>query len=424
MLSVRKLDDSCRRRLSGTDGAKLFGRALPVCALLTGWLAMAAVAQEERSIRDLTEPRIREIRMGTLVIHAKPNAKIKVTQQRHEFGFGTALSSDMFDGTWDEWTRSEYLKIVRENFNCAVFENALKWPQSEPERRKPRWEVVDAVVKFCQENEISLRGHCLFWANGEYVPKWAKALNDEDLRRAIAKRIEDVCVRYKGKIADYDVNNESSHFNYFGKRLGPETNDLMFKLAHKADSEAALYVNEYFDPYEGFPAFAKQIRGLVERKVPVGGIGWQGHFSGKVPPYEWTMGILDKLGEFKLPVKITEFDLVAANDEANARGLEDFYRTCFSHPAVDGILMWGFWEGAHWRPRAALWKGKFVPTVAAETYRNLVLKEWWTAWSGEADEKGVCAVKVFFGRHKVEAEGRSVLVELSWKEKQKEITVK
>ena len=40
-----------------------------------------------------------------------------------------------------------------------------------------------------------------------------------------------------------------------------------------------------------------------------------------------------------------------------------------SHPGVQGVLMWGFWDQAHWKPEAALVNGdNFVLNRAGETY--------------------------------------------------------
>ena len=122
--------------------------------------------------------------------------------------------------------------------------------------------------------------------------------------------------------------------------------------------------------------------------------------------------VLDLLAEFGLPIKITEYDANTKDERAKAEALENLYRVAFAHPAVDGILMWGFWEGAHWRPDAALWKRDFTPSPAAEKYRYLVFREWWTAHEATADAKGRCEVRAFFGRHRVEADGSAVEVEL------------
>ena len=45
--------------------------------------------------------------------------------------------------------------------------------------------------------------------------------------------------------------------------------------------------------------------------------------------------------------------------------------TCFfsSHEGVGGILMWGFWNKAHWKPDAAIVDGDdLVPNLAGEAY--------------------------------------------------------
>jgi hypothetical protein len=74
--------------------------------------------------------------------------------------------------------------------------------------------------------------------------------------------------------------------------------------------------------------------------------------------------------------------------------------------------MWGFWEGACWRPQAALWKRDWTATPAAEAYRGLVFGEWWTNWEGKANDEGVCEVRAFYGTHEVEAGGEKTEVQL------------
>lgn len=54
---------------------------------------------------------------------------------------------------------------------------------------------------------------------------------------------------------------------------------------------------------------------------------------------------------------MTELDVTDADVTQRANGYEDALRVYFSHPAVDGVLMWGFWDGAHWQPDAVLVEG-------------------------------------------------------------------
>ena len=51
------------------------------------------------------------------------------------------------------------------------------------------------------------------------------------------------------------------------------------------------------------------------------------------------------------------------------------YSYSFSHEGVGGILMWGFWNKAHWKPDAAIVDGDdLVPNLAGEAYMR---QEFW-----------------------------------------------
>ena len=51
------------------------------------------------------------------------------------------------------------------------------------------------------------------------------------------------------------------------------------------------------------------------------------------------------------------------------------YSYFFSHEGVGGILMWGFWNKAHWKPDAAIVDGDdLVPNLAGEAYMR---QEFW-----------------------------------------------
>jgi endo-1,4-beta-xylanase len=93
--------------------------------------------------------------------------------------------------------------------------------------------------------------------------------------------------------------------------------------------------------------------------------------------------------------------------------LVDYYKMCFAQPAVDGILMWGFWEGANWIPQSSLYKRDWSPTPAAEAYQNLIFKEWWTAANGKANRKGEFSVPAFFGKYKITVDGETKVVDLT-----------
>ncbi|MCU0723933.1 MAG: endo-1,4-beta-xylanase, partial [Planctomycetes bacterium] len=113
---------------------------------------------------------------------------------------------------------------------------------------------------------------------------------------------------------------------------------------------------------------------------------------------------LDRLAKLGLPIEVTEFDVDTPDEEAQAADLETFYRVCFAHPSVSAILMWGFWEGAHWRPRGALYARDWREKPAARAYRKLVLGEWRTDLSGTTDAGGRFGGRAFFGTYRVRVE--------------------
>jgi len=372
---------------------------------------------------------IQEHRMGTLIIETKPGAKVQVEQLRHEFWFGAAISSSAFSGRFAPEDRKKYKEVFLENFNAGVTENALKWHAMERRRGRVDHSVVEAILEWTSENNIPLRGHCVFWGVPGRVQNWLKQLDDEQLREALKTRATTISSRYRGRFAEYDLNNEMIHSNYYAERLGPGITKQMADWFKKGDPEAKLFVNDY-DVLTGkrLDDYVTHIRGLLQEGVPIAGIGVQGHLHGESFNPETLQGALDRLGKIGLPIRITEFNmpgqrsrfyqrrnmkLTPEEESDKAEALTDYYRICFAHPAVDGILMWGFWEGANWIPQSSLYRRDWTPTPAADAYRELVFKRWWTKWDGQAEENGKCRVRAFYGKHRVVSEGQDKIVNLS-----------
>jgi len=371
----------------------------------------ARLADRVLTLRDFTDAAIRRHRMDTLTILTAPGAAVEVTQIRHEFWFGTAMAWQFFRNPEAPESR-KYLAMLKANFNAAVHEASLKWRHTEKNAGgKADYSDADRMLAWCEANGIRVRGHCIFWAVPRFVQTWVKALDDAALRTAIERRAKEVTSRYRGRIGEYDVNNEMMRSSYYRGRLGEGIVADMARWAREVDPDARLYVNDYGVLQSGGATYARHIRGLLDRGILIGGIGIQGHCGGGMSAAK-VKATLDTLAQFNLPIKITEFDMNTRDEEAKERGLETLYRVAFAHPAVDGIFMWGFWAGSHWRPAAALWRRDWTPTPAAETYRRLIFDEWWTRWRGKADEQGRCEVRAFYGTHRIKAGGKAAEVEL------------
>ena len=197
----------------------------------------------------------------------------------------------------------------------------------------------------------------------------------------------------------------------------------------EGDPNAKLFVNDY-DITTGrrLDDYVKHIRKLLDTGVPIAGIGVQGHLHGDEFDPAALQKALDALAVFGLPIRITEFNMpgqrskfyagdrtakmTIEEERTKAENLRQFYRICFAHPAVTGIMMWGFWEGSNWIPQSSLYTRDWTPTPALDYYRRLTKDEWWTRWSGTADASGTATVKAYFGTHRVTVDGKSRVVEL------------
>lgn len=163
---------------------------------------------------------IQKYRTGVIVVKTTPNTKIELEQQKHEFWFGCALNSDVFDGKMDEQNARVYKQKFLENFNAGVTSSSLKWHHMEPEKGKVDFLPSDNILTWADDNHLPLRGHNLYWGI-YYVQDWVKALTDDQLYDELHKRASTIASRYKGRFAEYDFNNEMMHGDYYQERLGP-----------------------------------------------------------------------------------------------------------------------------------------------------------------------------------------------------------
>lgn len=371
---------------------------------------------------------IERIRKGVITVKARPGTKIHVEQLSHEFWFGCAISNGLFDGSFSSSDRLHYKQKFLENFNAAVTENAVKWGTMERTRGEVNYRIVDSMLAWTEAHGIPLRGHNIFWGIPKFVQPWVKELNDEELEHTLKNRAETLTSRYRGRFAEYDLNNEMIHGNYYEERLGAGITAKMAQWVKNGDPGAKLWLNDY-DILTGIklPGYMAQIRQLLNEGVPVAGIGVQGHLHADTYNREQLKNALDSLAEFNLPVRVTEFNMpgqrsvfhkdrtlvmTKKEEKQKAQELTDYYKQCFAHPVVEGILMWGFWAGANWIPASSLYRKDWSPTKSAEAYQNLIHKKWHTSKSGKTGPAGSFTTRAFYGTYRITAGKESRIVEL------------
>lgn len=379
------------------------------------------LSPSEKITEEQINKRISKIRMGNLIIHAKSNASVKIEQLKHEFLFGTAIPNELAESAPNAFSkedREHYLHILEENFNYAVHENALKWYETEKTQGNIDYSIADQIWELCNEKNIPMRGHCIYWAKDEFMNDWLFPLNTEELRKAVVERGKSVATHFKDRINEYDLNNEMLHGDFFRRRLGFGVINEMAWIVKAQNPNAKLYLNDYGILDMGYNAgpYIKQIKNLLNSGVPIDGIGCQGHLSlrtNETTPAEKVQKNLDKLAEFNLPIKITEVLFAYEDETVQVSELNKLLPIYFAHPNVEAIVMWGFWAGSHWQPHCAMWKKDWTPGPQVEAYRNLVFKKWWTNKEEKTDKKGVLNTRAFYGDYKITVNGKTQKISLS-----------
>jgi GH35 family endo-1,4-beta-xylanase len=403
-------------------------------------IAPVCFAQDDISAKltpSAIDARIAEIRMGHIEIKTAPGADVNIRQVRHEFLFGTAITNRLAEKDANPLSpddRQMFLKVLSENFNYAVHENALKWYDCEKQPNVVDYNTADRIWQICRDYNIPMRGHCIFWEKDKYIMPWLSKLNNDQLRAAVHRRAIGVTEHFKGRISEFDLNNEMIQGDFFRRRLGYGIINEMAYMAKAGNPDAVLCVNDYGVLVEGgynAEAYIIQIENLLANGVPIGGIGCQGHIitsdkndsSGKAATTpQHVQKTLDRLAQFNLPIKITECLFTADDEQGMAEELRTYFPIFFAHPKIEAILMWGFWEGAHWQPQTAMWKKDWSPTPQAFAYRDLVFNKWWTQTSGKADNSGSFKTRAFYGDYLITSNGKTQKVTLSKKDKSLQVS--
>lgn len=375
------------------------------------WSATRYAGDEPNAAwRAEAEKRIEALRKGEAAIRVtgadgKPiaGAKVEFQMKRHAFGFGSAVDAGTLFLEGSDGDR--YRKTVIENYGLATIENHLKWPFWEDWGRKDGLRALD----WLREKGLLVRGHTLIWPGWKEMPKDMPSLESDPvaLRKRVQTHFEDILGVTRGKIVEWDVMNEPYAQNDMMRILGWTEMGEWFRMAKRLEPNARLAVNDYPlpDSLGGGSAHLNHYAGVVERllaeKAPVEAIGFQGHFGDNVVPPERLLGGLDRFAKYGLPIVITEFDINTKDEDLQARYMRDFLTACFSHPSVDTLVIWGFWEGRHWFPDAGLYRRDWSLRPQGQVWLDLVKKRWWTNAVQASDSRGESRVSGFFGDYEV-----------------------
>lgn len=302
-----------------------------------------------------------------------------------KFLIGAAVNVNQMNGN-----DSTGANTVKKHFTSIVAENCMKSEKIHPEKDRYDWADADNFVKFGEENNLALIGHCLVWHSqlAPWFPYDDKGnyVCSDTLKQRMKDHITAVMTRYKGKIKGWDVVNEailedgSYRKSPFYEILGEEYIPLAFQYANEADPEAELYINDYgMNNPQKREAYVKLVNELKHIGFRVDAIGMQGHMGMDYPDFNDFEESIKQFASTGAKVMITEWDMSAlptvnrganisdnveyekamnpypdglpeeVSQEWNDR-MEKFFQLFLDHAdVIDRVTLWGVSDGDSWK---------------------------------------------------------------------------
>lgn len=280
------------------------------------------------------------------------------------FKFGGAININALKN--DE----KYREIVVREFSSITAENAMKMTVISKGQGVYDYTDADYLVDFAIQNNMRVHGHVLIWYNS--TPNWLNLFSGtkEQWKALMKQYIQDVVTHFKGKVLSWDVVNEAIMDDgtyrpcVWLTNIGTEYVELAFQYAHEADPDAILFYNEYGTEYSHTKnvAISKMLDALIDKGVPIHGIGMQMHTDIDKKENQLKYAIRTAAAR-NLKVHISELD-VAVNPNENeditftdelAKKQQTTYRY-ITEGMMDvpadlqfGITFWGVTDNYSWR---------------------------------------------------------------------------
>lgn len=280
-----------------------------------------------------------------------------------------------YEALWDQLTcenESKWGTIV----NCKVSsaqEGIQKW----------NWTKSDAHYKWCKENGVLFKFHCLLWTS-----QWPYCLENcsaTELKQQVEYWMDAVAIKYPD-LSIIDVVNEAIRGHAEGEEQGHSCANFKkllsqalgnssdpydykwiaeaFRMARERFPNAVLIYNDYNTFTWQKNDFIDLVASLVKQGAPIDAYGHQSHDlddyykNNQITNFGSTLNeihnsITQKAGK-ELLCYITEFDISQGDDNTYETIMKNTFKPMWEADYVAGITIWGFVNGATWRSNTGL----------------------------------------------------------------------
>jgi len=366
--------------------------------------------------------------------------EISIRQKSHDFKFGCNIFKLKCFETEEE--NRLYEEKFKKLFNLAVA--PFYWDTFEPENGNMRFDKnssfidrripPEIVLGFCEENNIEVKGHPLYWQ--VMVPDWLPK-DYEEFKLYFIRRLEEISKRYDGVIKTFDCINEvtcvpmlddephikDTHYRNFNP-LNGEYAEWAFKETAHHFRKSRLVLNETSAPWDS--GFKKEVshyyllaENLINKGCKIDVIGLQYHnFNKPDDMYSLTdyyynpkhlYKVMDCYSKFNRPLSVSEITIPGYDDEIQAETIRNLYRIWFSQKNMESIVYWNLGDNcaisgsSGWEEdafKSGLIRNDFSEKPSYAVLDELINKEWKTNLDLHIDKDHVY-FKAFYGEYEV-----------------------
>ena len=302
--------------------------------------------------RDAIDPSLSTINTVTINVlpadaFARSGERLRTLAANRNIRFGFASLQDFYhrpDG-------GIYADIAASEFDTVTPENSMKMSHMNPLKGRYQFADTDNLINFANLHDLDVHGHTLVWHR--QLPDWILAEPLTTIEGHMREYIVRVMDRYKSDIKLWDVVNEPVDDNgglrdsIWFNAMGEQYIDIAFKQAELLDPTATLLLNEFDIAVNGPKAdtFFELLDNLIEREVPLDGIGFQMHLFTSFDQFDEARANFQKIADRNLDIYITELDISLAEGadyEAQAQAYQQILELCLEQPRCVSIQTWGF----------------------------------------------------------------------------------
>lgn len=268
-------------------------------------------------------------------------------------------------------------ELIKKHFNSITAENEMKPISLNREKGKFAFEVADAMINFAKENNMVVRGHTLVWHNQTpdhlFLDEDGSFVSKEVLEERLREYTRTVFEHFNKDVYCWDVVNEAVadkgdeilRKTKWLEIMGEDYLDIAFKIARELDPDVKLFYNDYdaVVPHKRDKIYTL-LKGMLDRGVPVDGMGIQGHWNIRDFKLDDIKAAIDKYASLGLEIHVTELDvsvygrdeldkILATPTEEMLERQAEFYGDIFAifreyKDVVKSVTFWGVADDYSW----------------------------------------------------------------------------